>query len=177
MVFALPKWRLTMCVVLRPSCSLAKQGKDVTVCLSPGPPLSECCLGTAGHEAAHVPSLSLRSVWLLFWHTWVLLPPIVLQLHEALHPSTVLAASLLTDGSCHFLAGPQSGWVSFIPQVSRRDSSQNHIKAQVCYLQETLKGNLNWCLQFTSKEIEAQKGSGCPPHHSWFGSKLSMFPL
>lgn len=73
---------------------------------------------------------------------------------------------------------PWNGWVSFIttPKFPEK-TAHNPIKAQVSYLQETLKGNLIWCLQFTSKGTEAQNGLRCPPHRSWLGSKLWMSPL
>lgn len=135
------------------------QGKNVIICLSPSPLPPECCLRVAGREfemfLASVIEVSVATLqtYLIqsyclslscsFMSLFILAPywlPLCLQMGPAISSPI-----------------PQNGGMSLSsPQVSRKDCSQNHIKAQVLYLQETLKGNLK------VKKTEAQKGSGCP---------------
>lgn len=139
--------------------------------LSPSPPLSECVSGLLDRSLQMFPASATEVGVATPQMHRVLLPLVVMQLHKAFHPGAMLAASayrwvLLDWTTPHFLIhSPERMGVSFIPTSFQKRQLTEPYKAQVFYLQETLKSNLIWCLQFASRETQSQKGSECSLHH------------
>lgn len=103
-----------------------------------------------------------------------------LQLREALHPPPPLTGRpTLTGGSrlTRLPTFPERTRAPAIPtDLHRRQFTESYRSTRVLYLEETLKGDLICCLQFTGEETEAQKGSECPPGIQLAGLKaLSVF--
>lgn len=168
-------WRLTLCVVPRGKGALHStktfQRKNVPFAFSPSSlSASWMCLGLL--------DMSLQVPGTCRWG-WCGYPSESMSRIDCHHPAasqvfhlaqhhagclTAYQAVSQDQTACHFLThSPGHMDVSSFPtHFQERQLTKSYKNRQVFYLEETPKGDLIWCLQFTSEEAEAQKGSGWP---------------